>query len=273
MPDGVARRHSEGHVPLPRRRKTKNPSCARSFSAAARFCARPSQAQEMLEEKFGVAADVWSVTSYKQLYNDGLDTERWNMLHPAEKPRVPYVTQCLADAPGVLVAATDYLKALPNVVSKWMPRRLASLGTDGFGRSESRASLARFLRSGCALHRLFRPGRIAARRENRSLRSAEGDPGTRNQPGKIQSPHLLAGRRRTVVADCRDDGRRILSGFIGKSGVLRIAVIFLLATNFPCPISHRPAEQRATGLIWERHSPEWRLTRRQSSDRPSPGIL
>ncbi|MGH9701848.1 MAG: pyruvate dehydrogenase (acetyl-transferring), homodimeric type [Candidatus Acidiferrales bacterium] len=102
------------------------------------------KAQELLDQKFGVAADVWSVTSYKQLYNDGLDTERWNMLHPAEKPLVPYVTESLAQAPGVLVAATDYLKALPNVVSKWMPRRLSALGTDGFGRSESRASLRDF---------------------------------------------------------------------------------------------------------------------------------
>jgi pyruvate dehydrogenase E1 component len=102
------------------------------------------RAQGILAEKFGVAADVWSVTSYKSLYTDGLETERWNMLHPGEKPRVPYVTQCLADSPGVLVAATDYLKALPNLVSKWMPRRLAALGTDGFGRSESRASLRDF---------------------------------------------------------------------------------------------------------------------------------
>ncbi len=66
------------------------------------------------------------------------------MLHPNEKPRVPYVTQCLADAPGVLVAASDYLKALPNSISKWMPRHLTALGTDGFGRSESRASLRDF---------------------------------------------------------------------------------------------------------------------------------
>ncbi len=102
------------------------------------------KAQEMLEEKFGVAADVWSVTSYKSLYTDGLEAERWNMLHPGEKFRVPYVGECLAGAPGVLVAASDYLKALPNSVSKWMPRRLASLGTDGFGRSESRASLRDF---------------------------------------------------------------------------------------------------------------------------------
>jgi pyruvate dehydrogenase E1 component len=102
------------------------------------------KAQEILEEKFGVAADVWSVTSYKELYRDGCDVERWNMLHPAEKPRVPYVTQCLQDAPGVIVAATDYLKVLPNMVAPWIPRRIQTLGTDGFGRSESRAALRDF---------------------------------------------------------------------------------------------------------------------------------
>src|ERR1700686_4823607 len=69
------------------------------------------KAQEILAEKYGVAADVWSVTSYKALYFDGINTERWNLLHPAEKPRVPYISQTLSDAPGVIVAATDYLKA------------------------------------------------------------------------------------------------------------------------------------------------------------------
>ena len=102
------------------------------------------QAQEILETKYGVAADVWSVTSYKQLYVDGNETDRWNRLHPGEKQRVPYVTSTLGDAPGVLVAASDYLKTLPNMISKWLPRRLASLGTDGFGRSEGRASLREF---------------------------------------------------------------------------------------------------------------------------------
>ncbi len=76
------------------------------------------RAQEILEEKYHVAADVWSITSYKALYSDGIEAERWNLLHPTEKPRVPYVSQCLADAPGVLVAASDYLKALPNLVSQ-----------------------------------------------------------------------------------------------------------------------------------------------------------
>ena len=102
------------------------------------------RAQEILAEKYGVAADVWSVTSYKALYSDGIETDRWNRLHPGEKPRVPYVTECLADAPGVLVAATDYLKTLPSMISQWIPRRMATLGTDGFGRSEGRASLRDF---------------------------------------------------------------------------------------------------------------------------------
>jgi pyruvate dehydrogenase E1 component len=102
------------------------------------------KAQEILAEKYNVGADVWSVTSYGELYRDGHACERWNLLHPSERPRVPYVTQCLQDAPGVLVAASDYLKALPDSIDKWLPGRLHALGTDGFGRSEDRASLRNF---------------------------------------------------------------------------------------------------------------------------------
>ena len=101
------------------------------------------KAQAMLE-KYGVAADVWSVTSYKELYKDAISTERWNMLHPGEKPRVPYVSEQLAGTEGVLIAASDYIKSLPLSVSRWMPRPLHALGTDGFGRSESRAALRDF---------------------------------------------------------------------------------------------------------------------------------
>ena len=101
------------------------------------------KAQELLE-RYGVEADVWSVTSYKELYRDGNDCERWNMLHPGEKPQVPFVTQQLEGAEGVLVAASDYMKVLPESISKWMPRRLHALGTDGFGRSENRTSLRDF---------------------------------------------------------------------------------------------------------------------------------
>src|SRR2546428_8345821 len=102
------------------------------------------KAQQLLAEKYDVAADVWSVTSYQELYRNGHDAERWNRLHPTEKPRGPYVTHCLDGTEGVIVAASDYVKALPDSIDRWMPRRLTSLGTDGFGRSESRASLREF---------------------------------------------------------------------------------------------------------------------------------
>jgi pyruvate dehydrogenase E1 component len=102
------------------------------------------RAQEILEQRYSVAADVWSVTSYKCLYSDAIEAERWNRLHPDETPRLPYLAEQLKDSPGVLVAASDYLKTLPLSLSKWMPRRLAALGTDGFGRSESRESLRNF---------------------------------------------------------------------------------------------------------------------------------
>ena len=102
------------------------------------------RAQEMLAADYGVAADVWSVTSYKELRQDAMDTERWNMLHPASKAKVPYVTKCLEKAPGPVIAASDYMKILPDGISKWVPGGLVTLGTDGFGRSESRESLRDF---------------------------------------------------------------------------------------------------------------------------------
>src|SRR6266481_1193000 len=102
------------------------------------------KAQEILESKYGVACDVWSVTSYKELYRNGNDCERWNMLHPGEKSRVPFVTEQLKDSQGVLVAASDYMKVLPESIAQWMPRPLLSLGTDGFGRSEGRVALRDF---------------------------------------------------------------------------------------------------------------------------------
>ena len=148
------------------------------------------QAQEILEQKYGVAADVWSVTSYKSLYTDGMETERWNRLHPGEKRRVPYVTEQLADAPGVLVAATDYLKTLPNIISRWMPRRLASLGTDGFGRSEGRQALrdffevdARFITL-AALYELLHEGKIESSVVDKAIKNLDINP---DKPNPVTS--------------------------------------------------------------------------------------
>jgi pyruvate dehydrogenase E1 component len=102
------------------------------------------KAQTILQEKYGVAADVWSVTSYKELYRNANDCERWNMLHPGEPPKTPYVTETLKDAPGPFIAASDYMKVLPESLAKWVPGQFVSLGTDGFGRSENRAALRDF---------------------------------------------------------------------------------------------------------------------------------
>ncbi len=98
-------------------------------------------AQEILDTKFGVAADVWSATSYSQLRREALSCERWNLLHPTDEPKVPYVTQLLADEPYPVVATSDYIKAVPDQIARWVPGGLRPLGTDGFGRSEARAQL------------------------------------------------------------------------------------------------------------------------------------
>ena len=100
------------------------------------------KAAEILQEKYGVSCHVYSVTSYKELQRDGLDVDRHNLLNP-DKERVAYVSTQI-DNDGVIVAASDYVKTLPNSISKWLPKRLHTLGTDGFGRSEGRADLRNF---------------------------------------------------------------------------------------------------------------------------------
>ncbi len=102
------------------------------------------KAQERLEHDYNVAADVWSVTSYKQLRSNAKNAERHNMLHPEGEPQVPYVSQCLDNAPGPVVAASDYLKILPDSIRPYVHKPMVSLGTDGFGRSDTRAGLRDF---------------------------------------------------------------------------------------------------------------------------------
>jgi len=102
------------------------------------------RAQEILDEKFGVGSDVYSVTSYKELLLDAKDCQRHNRLHPEAEPRTPYVTQALEGRRGPVVAASDYVSALPLSIAPWIGRRYTVLGTDGFGRSEARRELRRF---------------------------------------------------------------------------------------------------------------------------------
>ena len=102
------------------------------------------KAAKILEDDYRVACDIWSVTSYKELRRDALEAERFNMLNPTAKQKESYIEKMLAKEDGVFVAASDYVKALPDSVSKWFPSRLYSLGTDGFGRSETREALRDF---------------------------------------------------------------------------------------------------------------------------------
>jgi pyruvate dehydrogenase E1 component len=101
-------------------------------------------AAELLESDFGVVSDVWSVTSFTELRRDGLEVERWNMLHPTEKPRQAYVSQCLDRRGGPVVASTDYIKAFPDQIRQWVPGSYRVLGTDGYGRSDFRRALRSF---------------------------------------------------------------------------------------------------------------------------------
>lgn len=101
------------------------------------------RAQNMLAEKYRISSDVWSVTSYTELRRDAQECERWNMLHPTETPRVPYVARMLAGVEGPCVASSDNVRALAEQISPWVPSGLFALGTDGMGRSESRGALRR----------------------------------------------------------------------------------------------------------------------------------
>jgi pyruvate dehydrogenase E1 component len=121
------------------------------------------KAQVYLDEQYGIAADVWSVTSYKELRWDALNCEQWNLLHPTETPRVPYITECLADEPGVFIASSDYMKVLPDSIARWSPKRITSLGTDGFGRSDSRENLRDFFEIDYRYVTLATLARLAAR--------------------------------------------------------------------------------------------------------------
>ena len=129
---------------------------ARPGEVAEARCCRPAtilfsgpawqaamQARELLASDWGVTAEAWSVTSYKALREDGLEVERWNRLHPESAPRVPYITRVLEDARGPIVAVTDYLKAVPDQVARFVRVPFTVLGTDGFGRSDTRAALRR----------------------------------------------------------------------------------------------------------------------------------
>ena len=144
------------------------------------------KAQAILEEKYNVGADLWSVTSYGELYRDGHAADRWNMLHPGETAKVPFVARQLGSEPGVYVAASDYLKVLPDTLNRWLPRPIVSLGTDGFGRSEARADLRNHFEVDtkfvvlATLSALAKDGQIEARVVQKAIKDLGIEPEKKN---------------------------------------------------------------------------------------------
>jgi pyruvate dehydrogenase E1 component len=139
-------------------------------------------AQEILADEYKIASDVWSVTSYKELRREALEIERWNLLHPTEKPRASYVEKMLAACDGPFVAASDNIRLVAEQISKWVPGRLVTLGTDGFGRSDGREELRRHFEIDAphivfaTLSTLARQGDIDKKTIQKAAKSLDIDP-------------------------------------------------------------------------------------------------
>jgi pyruvate dehydrogenase E1 component len=140
------------------------------------------QAQQILAEKYGVSADVWSATNYKLLRHDALRAERWNRLHPESKPRTPYIQTLLKKEKGPFIAVSDNMKMVPEQIAPWIPGGLTTLGTDGFGRSDTRENLRRFFEVDAestviaTLHALARRGDIDMKTVTRAIKDLGVDP-------------------------------------------------------------------------------------------------
>ncbi len=145
MPDGEAIRDGiiRGMYLFQKTEKKSNKFQVNLFGSGA-ILNEVLKASKILEDNYEVSANIWSITSYKALHNDAIDVTRWNILHPEETPRIPYVTSILGDTQGPYIATCDYVKALPETISAYFPEPLITLGTDGFGRSDNRANLRDF---------------------------------------------------------------------------------------------------------------------------------
>jgi pyruvate dehydrogenase E1 component len=140
------------------------------------------KAQRILAERYDISADIWSATSYKRLRSDALSAKRWNILHPQSEPRKSYIEKVLENEKGVFVAVSDNMKIVADQIAPWVPGGLTTLGTDGFGRSDTRAALRRFFEvdAECTviatLHALFRRGNLEAAYVEKAIRDLKVDP-------------------------------------------------------------------------------------------------
>jgi pyruvate dehydrogenase E1 component len=145
MPDGAREGILKGLYLLREGGSTEKKSPRVQLLGSGSILREVMAAADMLAEDFGVVSDIWSATSFNELRRDGIDAERWSMLHPQEKRRPSYVETCLSGRPGPIVAATDYMRLYPDQIRSYLPgKHYAVLGTDGFGRSDTRKQLRHF---------------------------------------------------------------------------------------------------------------------------------
>ena len=180
MPEGVGGRHRARDLPLPRRADAERTHRAQIL-ASGPMVLQALEAQRLLAEHHDVAADVWSVTGWKQLRDDAIDCERWNRLHPTEAPRTPYVTEQLGDAEGPVVAVSDWVKAVPDSIARFVPQPYVVLGTDGYGYSDVRAALRRHFEVDAAHIDGRGAGRAGADRRPEGRSGRRSDPPLRDR--------------------------------------------------------------------------------------------
>ena len=144
MPEGAAEGIVKGMYLLTDAGKPKKNELRVQLMGSGTILREAIAAAELLDKDFGVTADIWSCPSYNELRRDGFDAERWNRMHPEDTQRKPYVTQLLEGRQGPVIAATDYVRAYADQIRAFVPGTFTVLGTDGFGRSDTRANLRRF---------------------------------------------------------------------------------------------------------------------------------
>jgi pyruvate dehydrogenase E1 component len=175
LPDGAREGILKGMYPLSKAKSRKKKQRVQLLGSGA-ILKEVEAAAELLAEHHGVTADVWSVTSFSELRRDGLSVDRWNRLHPEDDKKTPWVTQCLDGAPGPVIAATDYMRSFADMIRNWVDAPYVTLGTDGFGRSDTRAALRSFFEvdryhvTVAALSALADAGEIEASKVTQAIR-------------------------------------------------------------------------------------------------------
>ncbi len=180
MPQGIEEGLLKGLYPF-RKAETAGTNHVQLFGSGS-IMKSVLAAQNILAEKYQVSADVWSATSYQQMRNEALSTDRWNRLHPESEPRKPFVQQQLEGIHGPIIAASDFLKLVPDMIRPWVTQRYVTLGTDGFGRSDTREALRRHFEVDAesiviaALHALQQEGKVGADVVASAIRDLGVDP-------------------------------------------------------------------------------------------------